>query len=243
MGMKIILTIKKNFAFTLAEVLITLGIIGVVAALTIPALMNKTNDLELKTAWKKTYSTLNQAAISMFLNYDDYTISTNVSAHDGVLNAMSKYLSYSKYCSYEGAHQGECFHKSTSFKLLNGNTNPGGPGSNGTFTPWQDQGSTIILSNGALLWGMDWNSGHPPSNPALIGRMAVDVNGFKGPNMVGKDIFGLFIDKSRNSAIAFGIPGYTSSYLDFSLPTTCNGSADTSAGNTGGGCAAMFLYQ
>ena len=32
--------LKDKFAFTLAEVLITLGIIGIVAALTIPALMN-----------------------------------------------------------------------------------------------------------------------------------------------------------------------------------------------------------
>lgn len=43
---------RKN-AFTLAEVLITLGIIGVVAAMTIPTLMNKTNDAELKSAYKK----------------------------------------------------------------------------------------------------------------------------------------------------------------------------------------------
>ena len=42
--------LKKPVAFTLAEVLITLAIIGVVAALTIPALINRTNDLGLKTA-------------------------------------------------------------------------------------------------------------------------------------------------------------------------------------------------
>lgn len=48
-------------AFTLAEVLITIGIIGVIAALTIPALINKTNKKELETAFKKQYSTLQQA--------------------------------------------------------------------------------------------------------------------------------------------------------------------------------------
>lgn len=42
--------------FTLAEVLITLGIIGVVAAMTMPALINATKNAELKTASKKGYS-------------------------------------------------------------------------------------------------------------------------------------------------------------------------------------------
>ena len=54
----------RKFGFTLAEVLITLGIIGVVAALTIPTLMQKTNDAELKAGYKKMISVLNQG-ISM----------------------------------------------------------------------------------------------------------------------------------------------------------------------------------
>ena len=40
-------------AFTLAEVLITLGIIGVVVAMTLPALINKTRNKELHTAFLK----------------------------------------------------------------------------------------------------------------------------------------------------------------------------------------------
>ncbi|MDE6138104.1 MAG: type II secretion system GspH family protein [Candidatus Gastranaerophilales bacterium] len=52
---------KKLFAFTLAEVLITLGIIGVVAAMTIPTLMTKIQNRQYATAYKKAYSTLNQA--------------------------------------------------------------------------------------------------------------------------------------------------------------------------------------
>ncbi len=54
-----------KFAFTLAEVLITLGIIGVVAAMTIPTLMKNTQDTELKTAWKKEYSVLSQAFLEI----------------------------------------------------------------------------------------------------------------------------------------------------------------------------------
>ena len=50
---------KKGF--TLAEVLITLAIIGVVAALTIPSVILNTNQTEYKTALKKAVSVLNQA--------------------------------------------------------------------------------------------------------------------------------------------------------------------------------------
>jgi len=50
---------KKGF--TLAEVLVTLAIIGVVAALTIPTLIQSTNNDKFKTGAKKALSVLNQA--------------------------------------------------------------------------------------------------------------------------------------------------------------------------------------
>ncbi len=53
---------KKHIAFTLAEVLITLGIIGVVAAMTIPTLMNNTGNQALVTGFKQNYAILQQAA-------------------------------------------------------------------------------------------------------------------------------------------------------------------------------------
>ena len=52
---------KKSFGFTLAEVLITLGIIGVVAAMTMPTLMNSTQGAQYKVAYKKALSALSQA--------------------------------------------------------------------------------------------------------------------------------------------------------------------------------------
>lgn len=51
---------KKMMGFTLAEVLTTLMVIGVVAAMTIPTLMNSTNDQQLKVAYKKAMSVLGQ---------------------------------------------------------------------------------------------------------------------------------------------------------------------------------------
>ena len=53
----------KRFGFTLAEVLITLGIIGVVAAMTIPTLISNTNGAQFKSAYKKALSSLNQAVL------------------------------------------------------------------------------------------------------------------------------------------------------------------------------------
>ncbi len=52
---------KKSSAFTLAEVLITLAIIGVVAAMTIPGVIVRTNQQEFKTGFRKAISVLNQA--------------------------------------------------------------------------------------------------------------------------------------------------------------------------------------
>lgn len=48
--------ILRNRAFTLAEDLITLGIIGVVAAITIPSLMENVRNRDLQAQLKKTYS-------------------------------------------------------------------------------------------------------------------------------------------------------------------------------------------
>ncbi len=56
-------SLKKRTAFTLAEVLITLGIIGIVAAMTMPSLINTTQKKELETAFKKQYSVLQQAIL------------------------------------------------------------------------------------------------------------------------------------------------------------------------------------
>lgn len=50
-------------AFTLAEVLITLGIIGVVASMTLPALIQTNKNAEVESKLKKVYSVMNQAIL------------------------------------------------------------------------------------------------------------------------------------------------------------------------------------
>ncbi len=69
---------NKKFGFTLAEVLITLGIIGVVAAMTIPTLIQNTNSVKFATQFKKDISTLSQAALMAQAQYDtDYATTTH----------------------------------------------------------------------------------------------------------------------------------------------------------------------
>ena len=60
--------IEKAKAFTLAEVLITLGIIGVVAALTMPALIQNYNNTVAETRLKKFYSIMNQAILQSIVD-------------------------------------------------------------------------------------------------------------------------------------------------------------------------------
>lgn len=61
----------KIQGFTLAEVLITLGIIGVVAAMTLPALIQKNNNKVVETRLKKFYSAINQAIMLAENDYGD----------------------------------------------------------------------------------------------------------------------------------------------------------------------------
>ncbi|MDR1327933.1 MAG: type II secretion system GspH family protein, partial [Heliobacteriaceae bacterium] len=57
--------IRKN-AFTLAEVLITLGIIGIVAALTMPGLIANHKEKETVTKLRKVYSSIQQAFLKNY---------------------------------------------------------------------------------------------------------------------------------------------------------------------------------
>lgn len=61
---------KKKFGFTLGEVLITLMIVGVTASLTIPAVMNNTNQQEYKAGFKKAVSVIDQAVSMTYIEED-----------------------------------------------------------------------------------------------------------------------------------------------------------------------------
>ena len=112
--------LKRN-GFTLAEVLITLVIIGVIAALTIPALMNKTNEQETVVAVKKAYSVLGQAyqrVVSENGEINPTTLGSSAYEASKTLGKMFvKQLNTQKVCGQ--ATDGDCFADGM-YKYFNG---------------------------------------------------------------------------------------------------------------------------
>ena len=84
--------IREKCAFTLAEVLITLGIIGVVAAMTIPTLMANVKAHQYSAKFKKTVSTLSNAAKMSQAQYGfDYSgLTDKCNAKSGTDNPEDK---------------------------------------------------------------------------------------------------------------------------------------------------------
>lgn len=180
---------KKKKGFTLSEVLLVLSVIGVISALTIPTLIQKVSDDQYKTAWKKNFSVLNQAAMQIIANNGSLVSGTSAGLSainsNTMKNELSKYISTLKTCN-NGQSFGDCWH--SSWGRLDGTTD-----TDGNF-------SGMIFSDGTLLitWIHDsctWAIKAGVSNSC--GWMKIDVNGFKSPNTIGKDIFliGVFDDR------------------------------------------------
>lgn len=174
---------SKYFAFTLAEVLIVLGIIGVVAAMTIPTLMQNNQDQELKAAWKKEYSVLSEAATSI-LHANGETVVGAWSTPQELANAFLPYLKYAKYC--DNGSTGGCFYANTSdFKYY-------------VATNTYITAPAIILSDGSMVsfwYHPSWACGS--SDTAMCAILTVDVNGFKPPNISGRDLFIINVYKNK----------------------------------------------
>ena len=90
----------KSAAFTLAEVLITLGIIGVVAALTMPALIQQQHKLVVETRLKKFYSVINQAITMSERDNGDKLYWTPSDSDDLWDSYLKKYIKYVKEEDY-----------------------------------------------------------------------------------------------------------------------------------------------
>ena len=163
---------KKN-AFTLAEVLITLGIIGVVAALTIPTLKSVIQKNILKTQIKKSFSMYKQ--INNELKYD-YTImgsSDNQHSWGPYNNAILSRLKIVKHCQGNAIEKG-CIPEEYASLQVSG----GCP----SFSPDAliNRADIYTLSDGSFIipYFMTWFS-----------IWMIDINGLKGPNKPGYDIF------------------------------------------------------
>ena len=164
----------KGFkGFTLAEVLITLVIIGIIAAMTIPTLINKTNKQEYVSRLKKTYSTLAQATAKIVAEEGSSEHWADTKAH--ILEHYKKHLSGVKVCNV-GA---DCFN-GAGMKYLDTDTYD---------YAWQDVSKGLILADGTQLLFTVVTNGVEPPFPVVI----ADINGNKGPNMYGRDGFWFLI--------------------------------------------------
>ena len=165
----------KN-AFTLAEVLITLGIIGVVAAMTMPTLLNSTQGAQYRTAYKKALSVLSQAVV-MNVALDDYDLSQTIDSAaptttDATLyNLFNNRMNVAKVCTGSDCAN-ESWGASNNDKFKFGNS----AGSNYTFF-FNDGIALTFKKSGAGAFGC--KEGLNGANRCLG---AIDVNGSKNPN-------------------------------------------------------------
>ncbi len=164
---------KKN-GFTLAEVLITLAIIGVVATLTLPALMTNTAEQQAKTAFKKGINTLTEAAqMNQAISGFDYSSLTTNDTDNEDAQSLYGLLATRTSVDYQKSGKGKLeSHQGEAKDVNEGNFviffrdgaaltfDAAKAQSSGTFNDMQEDG---------LVYGI----------PVLY-----DTNGAKGPNIV-----------------------------------------------------------
>ncbi len=185
-------TFIKKFGFTLAEVLITLGIIGVVASLTMPSIIEKYREQETSARLKKFYSTMQQAILLSEIDngpieyWDKETMAQNEDgSFDQEANNKLAEEFFDKYLS----------------KYLNivkrGYTKDNG---RNLFQIYFADSTSVIIGNGGCI------------------DMLVDTNGNKKPNFVGYDRFAFLI--CINKRPTFGT--YDESLNKEQAQTQCN---------------------
>ena len=206
--------IKRGF--TLAEVLITLAVIGVVAAMSIPALMGSTNNKELEVAWKKAFTEVSQLQQKLFAHNMFPMDITNYRT------SIAPYFNFTKSCT-NSVTEG-CWHQA------------GG---------WTNFANKVVDSSGSTV--LDQRGGVTPdgmyyvymasttgaicdANPAVTVsnsnekycvRFIIDVNGAKGPNKIGRDIFAATMwDNKVLPEGALGTPYVNAAYCNSAFNTT-----------------------
>lgn len=157
---------KRFTGFTLAEVLITLGIIGIVAAITIPTLMNNIQEAQYKTAYRKAFSIAAQAWMAAAANNE-------IESRAAWNEATSKVNNFNTFKSYFKVAK-DCNNSNNSDCWANGEKSWGN---------YPDSNALAFVDNSGMCWSL-------VSNLTGFGAdILVDTNGFKQPNQYGLDRF------------------------------------------------------
>lgn len=177
---------NNRFAFTLAEVLITLGIIGIVAAMTLPTLTNNYKHKVLESQFKKEYSTLSQAVSQMHYDKGTELIPDNFPNYYDFSNYFKKYYHIIKDCGNVNINTKGCITLNPTedgkwvMKLYTTYT-----GNDNLNFGYIDDG-VLITKNGTVLF-FEQGSQAAAKERFLVG---VDINGFtRKPNRFGHDVF------------------------------------------------------
>lgn len=169
----------KRYGFTLAEVLITLGIIGVVAAMTMPTLMNSTQGAQYKAAYKKALSALSQAVVLNValddynfadLDADNYTLTDMLSSRMNVVRPET---------GSNNIKNGDKDYKVTTTT----GTREGTQGVEIAAT------NTTLFFNDGIMFSFPTDTKQCTQDPTLVGQACkgfIDVNGVKAPNKLIK---------------------------------------------------------
>ena len=224
--------LKGLRGFTLAEVLITLGIIGVVAAITIPSLINITQGKELEAQYKKAYSTLSQAVLRM--NAEQGYIATWNSyspCSTEFANVFNKYFVLYTNCGKSGCVSS--LEKDEEGKDLGLKGYKSYTGRSSIAAAWFDDGQ-FISSDGTFVAINHCDQ----KNKITIG---IDINGMKKhPNKIGHDFF-LFQIQEDGKLLPMGAEGTTSNGWSGNPDNFC--SKTSTGGSNGFTCAYKASYD
>ena len=195
-------------AFTIAEVLITLGIIGIVAAMTLPSVIVNYQKKQTSAQLKKAYSTFAQALLKS--QYDNeqssnwVTTTVSSSYEDNLKYFQTYWQPYLKVIKVCKTMQ-ECGYDSNTkgYKMIahdNDANNHYGQYSN---VPG------FIYGDGTYAYIRPYNAAPDAESLNLkLQLLSIDVNGPKNPNTVGKDVFQFEIDITRGVIKGFGSPEF-----------------------------------
>ena len=173
-------------AFTLAEVLITLGVIGIVASMTLPSLIQKQQEKARVVALKKFYSVISQAYEFAVLEHgepDVWGFSLNDS--ELLLSNLKSQMKFIKFCK-----NGDKCHPAAKIAYRNGNRI-----NNNIFNPSNNTRYAAVLADGMIIgtWvqSPDCKASYGPGKHLsnVCGEYMIDINGAKNPNRYGDDIF------------------------------------------------------
>ncbi len=167
---------KYKFGFTLSEILITLVIIGVISAVTLPVLFVNYQEKALRTALLKNFSVLKQVLMRYKISNGVPLIPSDVSGRGELYSKIKPYFNF-----LENTSSGNLIKTKINYKNYNGNKFDINA-NNGFY--WILDDGTIILNDGTIIYLE--NSGSGGSSSIII---SADVNGYKEPNTLGKDLF------------------------------------------------------